>query len=72
VDFFDSAHEEHCIDTDRLNTITLLYPIVMSVDKPTGIEYKLCAECQYSVPRNELVDGECVYCVHDLPNPMWK
>jgi len=44
----------------------------MSVDKPTGIEYKLCAECQYSVPRNELVDGECVYCVHDIPNPMWK
>jgi len=65
----------------------------MSVDKPTGIEYKLCAElcrtygpaltvllcavaqskkCQYSVPRNELVDGKCVYCVHDIPNPMWK
>jgi len=44
----------------------------MSVDKPTGIEYKLCAKCQYSVPRNELVDEKCVYCVHDIPNPMWK
>jgi hypothetical protein len=59
-------HEEYSVRIANLNTVRLPVLIFMSVNKSTTIEYKLCAECQYSVPRNELVDGKCVYFTSSL------